>query len=115
MDTILLFEDVRVVKVVPKPNYLLVITDHGHFRAKVVVSADGISETDRVWLVEDLGPVMWVVDVFGSPSTRELVNTNVPEPGTIHLLALGLASLCESRRRSRSQPRRTPRARPRRG
>ncbi|MFQ5805737.1 MAG: NAD(P)/FAD-dependent oxidoreductase [Phycisphaerae bacterium] len=35
-------EDVRVNKVVRRPSHLLVMTDHGHFRAKVVVSADGV-------------------------------------------------------------------------
>jgi hypothetical protein len=72
---------------------------------ETTLSAAGITETDRVWLVEDLGPVKWVEDVFGSPLTRELVNTSVPEPGTILPLALGLASLCASRRRRRSRRR----------
>jgi len=40
-------EDVRVNKVVRCPNHLLVMTDRGHFRAKVVVSADGVSAVLR--------------------------------------------------------------------
>jgi flavin-dependent dehydrogenase len=40
-------EDVRVNKVVRRPNHLLVMTDRGHFRAQVVVGADGVSAVLR--------------------------------------------------------------------
>lgn len=35
-------EEIRVIKVVRRPDHLVVMTDRGHYRAKVVVSADGV-------------------------------------------------------------------------
>ena len=40
-------EDVRVVQVIRQPDHLLLATDRGHYRAKVVVSADGVSAVLR--------------------------------------------------------------------
>jgi flavin-dependent dehydrogenase len=40
-------ESVRVVKVVRQPDNLAVITEHGHYLAKVVVSADGVNAVLR--------------------------------------------------------------------
>lgn len=50
------------------------------------------------WYVENLGPVKEIFVTNGDTSTRELTATNVPEPGTLLLLAGGLASLAISRR-----------------
>ena len=72
---------------------------------EITLNAEGISETDRVWLAPNIGPVKWVLDVFGEPETRELVSTNVPEPSSLHLLALGVVSLCAGRARRRSSAR----------
>ena len=57
------------------------------------LTVDGVTETDRVWLAEGIGPVKYIYDVFGEAITRDLVATNVPEPAISYLLALGLAGL----------------------
>jgi len=40
-------EEVRVTRVIRQPNQLLVLTDRGNYRAKVVVSADGVNAVLR--------------------------------------------------------------------
>jgi hypothetical protein len=77
----------------------------GTFQALVLesrISLAGISETDRHYMVEHIGPVRIVYDVLGElgpPIIADLLSLTVPEPGLLQGLVPSLAIIAYLARR----------------
>ncbi len=72
-------EDLRVTKVLRRPDHLLVLTDHGHYRAQVVVGADGVGALLRKTPGFGAGKIgrIWVAEIPVDPSASRVFQERV--------------------------------------